>query len=172
MKSVLKRRKHRKGIRPVRKGTLKVHMITLPTYDEHRQAITSLMVRQDKFASLDDALKHFNNGNKIEFGRIMSMSKAYSVLIGLMQKGYDYFREHRQIATIDLALNVINNVDPVYAKNETMDEKCSRCTYNSECPLKRYTQRLRSKICCMTIEPSTHELTTAEMAALALTHLS
>jgi hypothetical protein len=75
-------------------------------------------------------------------------------------------------------LDVINYVDPVYSKPETMDEKCARCPIGGSCSFKNYREpEHRFRWCPMGqggkfLAPNVKELTTSEMAKLALTHLS
>jgi hypothetical protein len=106
---------------------------------------------------------------------------AYNVWKGAhdkANKGYDFVIAYEQINPVDLALDVINYVDPVYSKSETMDEKCARCHLNAQCSFKCYDKpEHRFRWCPMGsnakfLNPIARELTSSEMAELALTHLS
>jgi hypothetical protein len=173
MKIVLKRRKHRKGIRPKRKGTLKVRMVTLPTKDEHSKAITALMTFRDKHAPLDTALELLQAGKGVEADRILKVS----------QKGYDYFREHRQAATIDIALPAITGESPEYFIRKEFDKTptCKACTH--DCPFTDMNlSEDRLVRMCPFVRHAFHDyvldksnilpLDQSDMAELALTHLS
>lgn len=179
MKFILKRRKHRKGIRPKRKGTLKVNMQELPTAIQLLMKCTAFSRYRDKKAPLFDVLKHIDAGNMVEANRIMVASKRLGHLMNLMLNGHDHLKEFKQINPMELAINVINYVDPVYHEPETNAEKCSRCPLNAECSFKKCypAPEHRFRWCpvgtgALILAPVIRELTVAEMAELALTHLS
>jgi hypothetical protein len=97
-----------------------------------------------------------------------------------MFKGHDHLKAYHQIKPVDLALNVINDVDPVYGGPESMDQICARCSIKNMCSFKCYKDpehRFRwcpmgegARFLMQTAKPK--ELTTIDMAELALTHLS
>lgn len=180
MKSVLKRRKHRKGIRPVRKGTLKVNLQVLPAAYQLLTDITAFNKYRNDAAPLYDALEHYNAGNIGAFNWIIIESRRLGHLMDLMMKGHDHLKKYYQIKPVDLALNVINDVDPVYGGPQTMDQICAKCPVNGNCSFKCYTDpehRFRwcpmgegAKLLAQKAQPK--ELSVSEMAELALTHLS
>lgn len=175
MKSVLKRRKHRKGIRPFRKGTLKVRLVTLPTRDEHIKRIDqlsdliSLAMRDPKFKvfypmTYGELWAH--KGHDAMMGAILHQIK-------LMQRGYDYFRNHRQIQFADLAGPAVVEFDPVYSKVHTACDTCDTKAVLGHCPFSAWNGITDMAELCSKLRDSQPQVkTTAEMASQALTHLS
>lgn len=170
MKSVLKRRKHRKGIRPIRKGTLKVRMVEFPSHLLQSSLMSAIFKRVSKVGHDILVSPNENRAQK---------NHAYWTYRGFYDKankGYDFVKTHKQINPLDLALDVINYVDPIYVKTEQQDNKCNRCRLNKECSLKEIGDlKCISKVCSLwhnIVAPFQVELNTAEMAELALTHLS
>jgi hypothetical protein len=183
MKFILKRRKHRKGIRPKRKGTLKVNMSRLPTYDEHYQNLRALLIWREKHANLIEAFEHLKAGNRAAVERIIRLSKHTGRMVDSMQKGFNYFREHRQMNPTDLALRAINEVNPVY--NGKRASACDKCEKRSNCPFTGYSSYTIDMVCpirrrayvnllmkVMNDEPTEAPLTQSDMANLAVKHLS
>jgi hypothetical protein len=172
MKIVLKRRKHRKGIRPVRKGTLKTRMVNLPTGDEHRSRIDELwnIVMQDW-------------GNKPRLNMTYSemwaiqrrdaMKTAVLNQIKLMQKGFGFFREFKQMQFADLAESAILEFDALNSKIETPCNTCSLKNY-SGCPFDTWKHVTNKADVCYKLReaPKPQVKTTTEMANLAQQHLS
>jgi hypothetical protein len=174
MKFILKRRKHRKGIRPVRKGTLKVRMVTLPTKDQHSNRIDEL------FDIVSHAIKDpkFKPYFGMTYGELWVTKRHEAMLnavldkIKLMQRGYDFFRNFKQMQFADLAVPAVTEFDPIYSKIETACDTCG-LKARGGCPFDSWTNTNKADLCFMLKEsPGPEVKTTAEMAEIALTHLS
>lgn len=172
MKSVLKRRKHRKGIRPVRKGTLKVRMVEFPSRLLQNSLLSAIFKRVST-VGYDILVKPNENTAQKKHAYWV-----YRSFYDKANKGYDFVITYKQINPIDLALNVVNFIDPVYSKSETMEEKCPRCPLYKDCSFKCYSEpEHRFRWCqlgrgSISLAPIAKELSTTDMAELALTHLS
>lgn len=183
MKIVLKRRKHRNGKRPERKGSIKVRIVTLPTYEQHRAAAWNLMAYRDEKTSTTLLLQLIREGRKKEFDSLMKLSKDISSVIRGMQKGYDFFHEYHQADTMNLALKAINEVNPVFAGKR--ESACNTCERKNDCPFTDKPKHMLDMICpilrrayvntLMKVyngEPTDTPLTQTDMANLAVKHLS
>lgn len=154
MKIVLKRRKHRNGVRPTRKGALKIRMIDLPTDEEH-------------YASIKELFKIVDSAGPTYLG-YWTLRKINS-----MQNGYGYFRQFKQIDFKAFAITAAKETDIHFEKPVI---PCDSCKYrDGGCPYIKLSED-RKKTCayfsCILPVPKPKELTTSEMAELALTHLS
>lgn len=175
MKIVLKRRKHRNGVRPTRKGTLKVRMVELITRDQHHRTINKLM---DELHPI--MMKGIDSGLTVRENHHAAWL-FYS--IKKLKKGYDYFEAFNQIDPAKLAYNAINEVDPIYEKPTEDIDTCATCEHRNNCPFADVPQRLLYMACPIkrglflhdlkqNAKLKTKPLTTSDMANLALQHLS
>jgi hypothetical protein len=175
MKFILKRRKHRKGIKPKRKGSLKVRIITLPTQEEHSDRVDELFdivgqaMRDPKFK----AYIGMTYGELWASKRHGAMMDAILHKIGLMQQGYDFFREFKQMQFTDLAEPAILEFDALNSKIET---PCDTCGLKNRggCPFEKWEHVTnKAEACFMLRDAEKPQVkTTSEMASLAITHLS
>lgn len=158
-------------------------MVTLPTKEEHDEAIDALMNYRDKEDILGRAEQYLMAGDKINFDKMLRLSRSISDTVRAMQKGYDYFRVHRQIDPASLALRAISETDPVF--NGKRKSACDSCEYKNNCPFSAVSKRILDHVCplrrkdyCSMLfkaykgESTETPLTQSEMAELALTHLS
>jgi hypothetical protein len=137
MKIVLKRRKHRKGIRPKRKGTLKVRISTLPTILEHCESVSNKMdiykltEWNDEFpdanASRSDWNRYF-----INFER----RKQSLLHISKMSRAYGYFLGFVQIQTNSLTTKLVIGESMDTSSGEDIDHmgRCKSCDHKKDCP--------------------------------------
>jgi hypothetical protein len=154
MKIVLKRRKHRNGVKPTRKGSLKVRIIDLPTQEEQDAGIKELI------KIVDTAGPTYRG-----YFALLKVNK--------MQDGYGYFRQFKQIDLKTFAITAAKETDIHFEKPVTT---CDSCEYkDGGCPYIRLAGD-RKKSCSyfrlILPLPKPKELTTSEMAAYAVQHLS
>jgi hypothetical protein len=180
MKSYIKKRKHRNGVRPQRKGTLKVRMVTLPTCLDHTSTISRLLIQHNQTQWGDDFPSI--NATQAEWDRYhynFQRRKDNLTAITKMQSGYDFFMNFEQVKASALALNVINEVDPVYEKPFNVYDRCKSCEYKDSCPFEHHSKKMLLLTCPFIRASFRHQvlsspvsLTTTEMAEIAMKHLS
>lgn len=184
MKIVLKRRKHRKGIRPKRKGTLKVRMVTLPTTLEHCESVSNKLdiynqtEWNDEFPAKNDSRSELNR-YLINFER----RKQSLLYISKMQQAYGYFLGFVQIQTNSLTTKLIIG-ESLDALEEDIDHmgRCKSCEHKNDCPYTDLDGFDKVQRCpflrydfgtyALNNSKAKDPLNLAALAELALTHLS
>lgn len=187
MKIVLKRRKHRNGVRPTRKGSIKINLQDLPNVDSGLKGwsmITEMLIAHGLTNWGDEFPK--GNASAAEWRRYhtnFERRKQNLFYIRNLQNMTLFLHNNKQVKPIDLALRAINEVNPVFVGKRK--SACDTCERKSNCPFSAVPKHLLEYACpiiqqfrCnMTMkavrdEPTDTPLTQPEMANLALTHLS
>lgn len=181
MKSYIKKRKHRNGVRPVRKGSIKIRMVEFPDSRTQLDSCDGAVSYVTK-ALLDlvntpyDKAKEHNEKN--------TYLTHCNRVAKLFQRGYEFITEQNQIAPVDLALDVINEVTPVFVKESEPDHMahCKSCEHKNDCPYDhregfdkvQWCPFLRYNFGTYALNKSKakESLNCADLAELALTHLS
>jgi hypothetical protein len=110
MRKYLKKRKHRNGVRPKRKGTLKVRMVTLPSFMEQLKGVNRRLIEysttnfDDKFPKWPCTVAEMNR-YKVNVSR----REACLRTISLMQRAYRFCDTHEQINPGALSAAVQDN---------------------------------------------------------------
>lgn len=159
-----KRRKHRNGMRPQRKGSIKINIQEMPSRDEHAKWIEERVFGVNKIplgknvslasnllwaaleagkivnGQLEIPRDHWNKYLEAKAAGDAELAKAdqHHQIIKLGQRGYGYFREHIQSNITSIALSAIQDKQPDFhaaPENINGHNYCKICIKSPTCKL-------------------------------------
>jgi len=162
MKRRYTKRKHRNGKRPERKGSIKINLQQLPaaidSFDFDRYCLhleISHMKHMPDFPYLDD-LRDFNTPEysrklrkyKQEIKKWRNYGHHLKYALDLCKRGNDFLLKNKQVEPADLAMDVINEVQPkILQKCSVLQKFCSSCKFKNDCPMKGLSDMWKEMAC-------------------------
>lgn len=156
------KRKHRNGKRPERTGSLKINLQPLSA---PISAIDFLRV------SLDLEMQHLkrmpdfpylNKLSEIDTPEYQQKFRKYELdiklwrqqdqhlkyILSFFSRAVDFFSNFKQVDPANLAINVINEVQPAIRKKCTVLEYfCTKCKLKNRCPMSGLSDRMKANAC-------------------------
>lgn len=165
-----KRRRHRNGVRPQRKGNLKVNLRELPTALQHFNWINDKLLVRSQLTSAttekdNDLVKrimdvYFEKGYKHAIAALDAWKndddrygeyyKEISKQIKLGQRANDFFINFRQTSIEGLAEMAIDNEQPNFhneGRAHELRDTCLRCPRRDACPFTNASENLIEILC-------------------------
>lgn len=155
------KRKHRNGKRPERIGSLKVNLQALPEaiswLDFERYAIDTdirHLKKMPDFPYLTD-YRQFNTPEyqhkfrtyERDIKQWREDDRQLKTTLAFYRRGNDFLRKNKQVSTTDLAMDVINEVQPKTPVVFYVEDHCAKCKHNKQCPLMKLDYLERSERC-------------------------
>lgn len=161
MKRNFKRRKHRNGKRPERKGSIRISLQELPgarnVFDLFCYC-NDLQMRHFKkmpdFPYLTDfkelntpEYQHKFHTYEREMKQWREDDRRLKTTVAFYRRGNDFLCKNKQVSTADLALDVINEVQPKAPVFFYIEDHCAKCKQSKRCPLMKLDYLERSERC-------------------------